>query len=282
MEALQEYQQVATSEKRQERFVLVLKEHFPAFLKHLEEKGTTAESIRLYQYNLDALYDALPENKQIRRGTLARWREKLLEEGYSSHTVNSRISVANSFLNYLNMRDLQLLGPLQRADNSKPQINRGEYIRMLQTARNLGNERIYLLVKVFATTGIPPGSIDKLTVASVEQGNFTVLQNKNILPIRIPSYLQKELLDYAQRNGIVKGAIFITRAGKPLKSINELFRSLCRQAYVPENIGTPRELQKLYRETQHSIEENARLLIEQSYDRLLESEQILAGWNKRK
>lgn len=281
MAVLLEYQQTVTTEKRQERYVAVSKELFPAFLKYLEEKGTTVESIRLYQYNLEALYDALPANKQIHRGTLARWREKLLEEGYSSNTVNSRISVANSFLNYLNMRDLQLLGPLQRADNSKPRITRAEYLRMLQTARNLGNERIYLLVKVFATTGIPHSSIDQLTVASVEKGSLTVMQNKNALPVRIPSYLQKELLDYAKRNEITGGPVFITRDGKPLKSINELFRSLCRHAHVPEKIGTPRELQKLCRETQRGIEENVRLLMEQSYDRLLESEQVLAGWKQK-
>lgn len=70
------------------------------------------------------------------------------------------------------------------------------------------------------------------------------------------------------------------RDGKPLESINGLFRSLCRHAYVPKKVETPRELQKLYRETQRGIEENVRPFVEQSYDWLLESEQVVAGWKQ--
>ena len=48
-----------------------------------------------YRRNIAFLYDALPEDKPLRPGTLDRWQRDLLAEGYSPRTVNTRLPVAN-------------------------------------------------------------------------------------------------------------------------------------------------------------------------------------------
>lgn len=49
---------------------------------------------------------------------------------------------------------------------------------------------------------------------------------------------------------------------------------------MPEEKANPRCLRKLYQATQESIRANLVLLMEQSYDRLLETEQLAIGWEQ--
>ena len=71
-------------------------EDLPAFFSGLEKKGREASTPEIYRHNM-----RLPADKMVRRGTLDRWREALLEGGYSPRTVNVRISVANSLMAFL-------------------------------------------------------------------------------------------------------------------------------------------------------------------------------------
>ena len=76
-------------------------EDLPAFFSGLEKKGREASTPEIYRHNMRCFYDSLPADKMVRRGTLDRWREALLEGGYSPRTANVRISVANSLMAFL-------------------------------------------------------------------------------------------------------------------------------------------------------------------------------------
>ena len=71
------------------------------YLDSLSQQGRGRDTLATYRRNVHALYDELPEDKTVRPGTLDRWREALLEGGYSPRTVNVRISVANSLMAFL-------------------------------------------------------------------------------------------------------------------------------------------------------------------------------------
>ncbi len=76
-------------------------EDLPAFFSGLEKKGREASTPEIYRHNMRCFYYSLPADKMVRRGTLDRWREALLEGGYSPRTANVRISVANSLMAFL-------------------------------------------------------------------------------------------------------------------------------------------------------------------------------------
>lgn len=57
-----------------------------------------------------------------------------------------------------------------------------------------------------------------------------------------------------------------------------IVRSICEAAGLPKEKGTTLCLRKVYRATQIELENNAKALIEQAYNRLLEEEQIEIGW----
>lgn len=251
-----------------------------AFLEEMQEKGLLAGTIKTYRAKLESLYHDLPQPKQIKSGTLIKWKERLLAEGYAPRTVNLSISAANNFLAWLGRRDLQLNSSMDLPDDALPELTRKEYLRLLQTARTLEDERVYLLTKVFATTGLNVQELSKLTVESVKEGRLITAPNGSKRLIRLPACLQAELSHYIRCNQIADGPVFRTRGGAPLcrSVVTKYIRDLCHDARVDENKGNPRCLRKLYLETLAGIEVNISLLIEQAHDRLLETEQLTIGW----
>ena len=250
-------------------------EDLSAFFSDLEKKGREAGTLEIYRHNVHALYDGLPEDKTVRTGTLDQWREKLLEEGYSPRTVNVRISVANSLMAFLGRRDLQSVGALE-TPGARPELTRAEYLRLLTTARALDKERLYLLVKLFGSTELSVSGLSRLTVE--------VLQGRTPGPVRLPEFLRRELLDYARRESIASGPVFCTRQGKPLgrTAVTDSLKQLCRDARVEEEKVNPRCLRQLWQATQEEVRAQLDVLVEQTCDRLLETEQLSIGWDSNR
>jgi hypothetical protein len=98
--------------------------------------------------------------------------------------------------------------------------------------------------------------------------------------VRIPECLRRELADYASRNYRRSGPIFVGRNGKTLirTTVTGLTQSVCEEARVDKEKASPRSLRRLYQATQDGILESMSLLMEQTYDRLLETEQLTIGW----
>lgn len=263
--------------------VLITEKEIEEFLEFLREKGRVEGTLIWYRRGLGHLCEALPD-RRIRRGTLARWREELLRADYAPRTVNLFISVANTYLEFMGYREYQLSEQLRPGDDLQPELSRGEYLRLLQTAKVLGRERVYLLVKVFASTGLPLQELPKLTVEAAHQGKVEVVSGGIRQMIRLPDCVRQELCSYAKRKGIHSGPIFITRDGKAMSRTNVStgIRQLCIAAQIPEEKGNPRCLKRLYQTTRTGIENNIALLVEQAHDRLLENEQLAAGWEEKK
>ena len=250
------------------------------YLDNLSQQGRGRDTLATYRRNVHALYDELPEDKTVRPGTLDRWRETLLEGGYSPRTVNVRISVANSLMAFLGRRDLQSVGALE-VDDVQPELTRTEYLRLLTTARALDKERLYLLVKLFGCTGIPLQELPQVTVEALTEGRVIVRSNGVVQLLHLPDFLRKELLAYARREGTASGPIFHTKGGKPLgrTAVTDSIKQLCRDARVPEEKANPRCLKRLWQSTQDGIRTQIDLLVEQACDRLMEAEQLTVGWD---
>ena len=251
-----------------------------AYLDDLARKGRVTGTLSAYRQNLYALYSDLPEDKIVRPETLNQWQQKLLEKGYSPRTVNVRLSVANGLMAFLGRRDLQSVGTLE-VDDVQPELTRTEYLRLLTTARALDKERLYLLVKLFGSTGIPVQELSRVTVEALHEERFPIRSNGVVQLLHLPDFLRKELLAYAQRNGISSGPIFCTKSGKPLgrTAVTDSIKQLCRDARVSEEKANPRCLKRLWQSTQDGIRAQIDLLVEQACDRLMEAEQLTVGWD---
>ena len=250
------------------------------FLAEWEAKGRSTETLNKYRYALELLYQALPEDKTIRRGTLAEWKDELLESGYSNATVNVFLAACDSFLFFMDCREYQLAERMAKDGKLQPELSRGEYLRLLTTAKTLEDERLYLLVKTIACTGLRLNELSEMTVRDVEAGKFVVTFQGARRMVHLPECLVQEVLAFAERQGIKDGLVFRNERGGPLHRsyITVLISKLCRAAQIPEEKGNPRALRRLYLTTWDGIQSSMQVLMEQAMDRQIEEEQFLVGW----
>lgn len=267
---------------RQGDGVPVTRQQIRSFVESMRARGCTESSIKKYQRDLLAFYEYLPAGKQITRTTLKEWREALLEKGYAIRTVNACICEANGLLAWMDLREYQLPGQLPLEDDVQPELTRTEYLRLLSAAKTLGKERVYLLVKVFACTGLSLQELPRLTVEAVRENRLVITANGVRQIVQIPAALRDDLTGYIQRNGLSDGPVFVSRNGKALNrtAVTGTIQALARDARVLPEKCNPRCLRKLYQSTMSGIEASVRLLVEQTYERLLEQEQLTVGWEE--
>ena len=194
----------------------VEKEEIERFLTGYETLDRAEGTCQVCRRKLQKFYEDLPEDKTIRHGTLESWREKLLAEGYAPSTVNAFLSAANAFLDYIRHRECQLAGQLKEEKPPQPELSRAEYFHLLWTAKALGKERVYLLMKVFATVGILVQDLQVLTVEGGQEGKIICGKNRKQQILTVPKCLQKELLSFAERNDIRTGPVFLTQYRRPM------------------------------------------------------------------
>lgn len=250
------------------------------YLETLRRKGCRPDTVQIYRRNLQAFYRSLPEGKQIGMDTLAHWCESLSKEGYKPRTINVRISSVNGLLEFMDLQEYQLPQQLIPPKAALPELTRSEYLRLLSVARTLGKERTYLLIKVFACTGLALEDLSRVTAAAVEAGRIITNSNRVQRIIRFPSSLREELLNYIRREGLHNGPVFVTRSGRLLDrtAVTSSIQRLAHDAQVAPEKCNPRCLRKLYQTTWAGIEANFLLMIEQAHERLLDTEQLAIGW----
>ena len=208
--------------------------------------------------------------------------QQTLQGSYKRTAVNVRVAAANNYFRWCGRPDLLQRQP-RTGDDAGPEppaLSRTEYLKLLRAARSLGKHRIYLLIKLFATTGVPIQCLNQVTAELVKQGSGTLNYRDGAFRFRCPPALQQELLAYMAQNGIYRGPVFITRTGQTWNRSN-IFRQLqevCQAAGVPEEKGNPRSLRNLYKATQQLVEDQLAVLRQQMYDQMLEMEQEAIGW----
>ena len=266
--------------RRTETGVLLTQESIEQFLDACQSRGRVEGTLQWYRRGLNRLYQALPEDKFIRQGALEQWREELMEMEYTPGTVNMFLSIANSYLDFVGHREYQLASQLKLKSSLQPELTREEYVQLLRTAKALDKERLYLLVKLFASTGLSVQELPNVTVEAVQKGEIVHFPHKVEQRVRIPECLRKELSGYIRRNGYTSGPIFQNKDGGPLNRtyVSIAIRRLCVEARIPEEKGNPRCLKRLYQNTRSDIENNVAMLVEQALDRVLEQEQSAIGW----
>jgi len=215
--------------------VVIREEDIKRFLADYEKSNRTVGTVQFYRRKQRRFYDDLPADKTIRYNTLQEWRTSLLQQGYTPGSVNAFLSAANSYLDYIGHREYQLAGQLKEEKPPIPELSRAEYLHLLQTAKMLDKEKVYLLIKLFASTGLYAQELPEVTVEAVREGKVVCDQNKYKQIVTVPACLKKELLDFANKNAILSGPIFQTRDGRPMHRtyVSAVIRNLCEDAKVP-------------------------------------------------
>ena len=244
-----------------------------SFLLDLEEQGSSQASISRYRRSLELFRDAVAETGELQANTLEKWQRKLADEGYSARTINTSLSAVNTFFEYCGWEQLQYRHTLP-VEGVQTEISRSEYRRLLQTAARLNKERAYLLVKLFANTGIQLQDLELVTGKSVHQGEILVDSCDGVQRVRILEPLRSELCRYAEELG-TNGPLFVTKWGTPLNrsNVTQMITDLSDESGVPRRKANPRCLRNLYQRTRAELEANVDRLVEMGMERIMEQDQ---------
>ena len=129
-------------------------------------------------------------------------------------------------------------------------------MRLLEAAER--KPQLQLVMKTICGTGIRVSELRYFTVEDVSHGEVVVNCKGKTRTILIPSKLRKLLLDYAKKEKIRSGVIFINRNGKPLNRscIWSQMKELCKEAKVNPSKVFPHNLRKLFARTFYGIEKD--------------------------
>ena len=224
-----------------------------AFGQYLRKEEREPSTVKKYLRNICA-FTAWLENRPVTKEMAASWKEHLRRSGYQPDTINSMLSALNKFFAFANWPECRVkyLKIQRRMFRSmEKELTREEYIRLLETAHDLGKPRLALLMETICATGIRVSEVKYITVEAIQTGRADISLKGKIRTILIPGKLCRKLQKYAKKQKIASGEIFLTRNGKGLsrRQIWAEMKALCKNAGVAESKVFPHNLRHLFART---------------------------------
>lgn len=179
----------------------------------------------------------LSARAKYRKKQQSRTKNRLIESRYAPRSINSMLSSVNALFAFLGWMDCRVKAiKLQRQIYcpEEKELTKEEYRRLLDAARQKGNERLDLLVQTICGTGIRVSELRFITAEAARKGAATVSLKGKTRTVFLVRELQKKLLRYTKSRGITTGPVFITASGKPLSRTNiwRDMKALCKSAQV--------------------------------------------------
>lgn len=189
------------------------------------------------------------------------YKNKLLYENYAARSVNSMIASLNSLFSFLGWTDCRVKSiKLQRQIYcpEEKELTKAEYMRLVNTAKQKGNERLNLILQTICGTGIRVSELQYITVEAVKNGEAVVSLKGKTRTVFLVKELKKKLLRYTAEQNISSGSVFITRTGKPISRTNiwREMKGLCEQADVNPQKVFPHNLRHLFARVFYGIEKD--------------------------
>ena len=230
---------------------------FSAYLRSEEKSENTVEK---YLRDVQAFAEYLG-GAEITKGKVIAYKSRLLAENYAVRSINSMLASLNSLFSFLGWSDCKVKSiKLQRQIYcpEEKELTKAEYMRLVNAAKQKGNERLNLILQTICGTGIRVSELQYITMEAVKRGEAVVSLKGKTRTVFIVKELRKKLLRYAAEQGIQSGSIFITRTGKPISRTNiwREMKGLCEQAGVNPQKVFPHNLRHLFARVFYGIEKD--------------------------
>lgn len=231
--------------------------NFEIFLREEEKSENT---IQKYLHDVRA-FMIFAGDSEITKETVITYKNKLINENYAVRSINSMLASLNSLFAFLGWSECKVKSiKLQRQVycSEEKELTKTEYMRLVNTAKQKGNERLNLILQTICGTGIRVSELQFITVEAIKNGEATVSLKGKTRSVFIVKELRKKLLRYVAEQGIKSGSIFITRTGKPMSRTNiwREMKNLCAQANVNPTKVFPHNLRHLFARTFYGIEKD--------------------------
>lgn len=229
--------------------------HFEQYLIQTEKSTATVEKY-LRDVRAFAVY---VQDREVTKDIVIAYKKFLQKEQYAVRSINSMLASLNSFLQFLGWSEYKVKSIKQQKQvycSEAKELTKAEYYRLLHAASN--DKKLQLVMQSICSTGIRVSELQFFTVEHVKRGEIIIDCKGKNRTILIPSKLKKLLLDYAKKQKICSGAIFLGRDGKKLdrKKIWYEMKKICKKAKVSAQKVFPHNLRKLFARTFYGIEKD--------------------------
>ena len=224
-----------------------------AFYQFLKEDEREASTIEKYLRDVKFFAEWLG-NQPVSKEVVFRWKEHLQKAGCQPMTVNGKLSALNKFFSFLGWNECRVKYlKIQRRmfRSTEKELTKEDYTKLVEAARNLGRERLALLIETICATGIRVSEVKYITVEAAQAGQTTIALKGKLRTILLPGKLCRKLLKYARKKKIASGEVFLTRSGWGLsrRQIWAEMKALCGRAEVDRTKVFPHNLRHLFART---------------------------------
>lgn len=237
----------------------ITKKTISKFSQYLSEEEKSTATIEKYVRDVTAFYTVI-KGKELTKKCVLNYKEYLMRK-YAPKSVNSGLSSLNSFFSFIgadNLKVKTLKIQKQLFLNNEKMLTREEYIRLLKSAKERGNKRLYLIMQTICSCGIRVSELKYITVACVKCGKAYINLKGKIRIVILPKKLCTALMQYIKKEKIKEGSVFVSKNGNPLDRSNiwKMMKSLCEEAKVEKSKVFPHNLRHLFARMYYSCEKD--------------------------
>lgn len=234
--------------------------HLAAFRRHLQARERRPATVEKYCREVRAFARGLKPGQPVTKELVLAWKADQARR-HAPGTVNGKIAALNAFFDFLHWADCKVK-PLRRQRelfrDPGRELDKGDYLRLLGTARKTGNWRLYYLMETLASTGVRVSEVQYITVQALQAGQVWVEGKGKDRLVLLTAKLCRALGKYCRKRGITSGPVFVTRTGRPLDRSNiwKELQALCRKAGVEGKRVFPHNFRHLFARAFYALEKD--------------------------
>lgn len=162
-----------------------------------------------YKANVQKFIDWLPEDEEIDKETMLRYKLHLGEIAGSTSSINVWIVETNKFLKWLGLKDLTIKKiKMQTKQSNEEILSISDYKRLLRFAKRLNKHQLYYIMKILAMTGIRISELKYFKIENLKSNYIKVFNKGKERKIIVRQDLMRDLKRYAREQGIKEGFLF--------------------------------------------------------------------------
>jgi site-specific recombinase XerD len=227
-----------------------LESNWGEFAEHLLLKEKSPATVNKYVRDIKKFIRFLREKN---RGDFAKqdvldYKDSLIGR-YKMATVNSYIISLNLYLSFLGLSALRVKTlAVQRKTSLNSVLTEDEYAALIKTAKETGKERLYLLIRTLASSGMRIGELHNVTQAMLKTGSTFIRSKNKVRELILPNYICQELLAYCEKEKIENLVFHGRRPDKPIDKAQvwRELKALARLSSVPEHKVFPHNFRHFF------------------------------------
>ena len=206
-----------------------LKDKLEEFIVELKYSEKAENTFKKYKVDVCQFINSIEHENDINKDDVIKYKREMMESKFKPSTINSKIISINKFLKYVGLNELLVKQlKIQKTNSLNEVMTPIDYKRLLRTSKKNGDNQLYLIMKILASTGIRFSELKYFTVEKLDY--YIEVNNKGkIRNIIVRQDLYREIKKYCRENNI-KGKLInkstVWRRMKKIAGIASVKKSL--------------------------------------------------------